>query len=70
MKIIERTCNAETGETIDIQRDETVAEKKIRESSEKEYAATQSEAEAKAIQRQLILDKLGLTSDEAKLLIG
>jgi hypothetical protein len=29
-----------------------------------------AEAEAKTVQRQLILDKLGLTADEAQLLLG
>jgi hypothetical protein len=33
-------------------------------------AAQQAEAEAKEIQRQAILDRLGLTSDEARLLLG
>ena len=33
-------------------------------------AAKQAEEEAKAAQRQAILDRLGLTADEAKLLLG
>ena len=33
-------------------------------------AAKQAEAEAKAAQRQAILDRLGLTADEAKLILG
>jgi len=32
--------------------------------------ARKTEAEAKAAQRQAILDRLGLTADEAKLLLG
>ena len=70
MKIIERTHDIETGEIVDIERDETAAEKKAREAREKESAAAQAEAEAKAAQRQAILDRLGLTADEAKLLLG
>ena len=70
MKIIERVFNAETGETVDIERDETAAEKKFRETKAKEVAAELAEAEAKAIARQAILDRLGLTADEAKLLLG
>ena len=70
MKIIERTHDIETGEIVDIERDETAAEKKAREAREKEIAAAQAEAEAKAAQRQAILDRLGLTADEAKLLLG
>jgi hypothetical protein len=34
------------------------------------YNEARAEAEAKAAQRQLILDKLGLTADEARLLLG
>jgi hypothetical protein len=70
MKIIERTFNAETGETVDIERDETAAEKKHREARAKEVAAELAEAEAKEVARQAILDRLGLTADEAKLLLG
>ena len=33
-------------------------------------AAAQVEAEAKETQRQVILDRLGLTSEEARLLLG
>jgi hypothetical protein len=33
-------------------------------------AAEKAEAEAKAATRQAILDRLGLTADEAKLLLG
>jgi hypothetical protein len=70
MKIIERTFNAETGETVDIERDETAAEKKHREARAKEVAAELVEVEARATARQAILDRLGLTADEAKLLLG
>ena len=39
--------------------------------AKREKAITeQAEAESKAAQRQLILDKLGLTADEARLLLG
>ena len=70
MKIIERVFNVETGETVDIERDETAAEKKYREAKAKEIAAAQAEAEAKSAQRQAILDRLGLTSEEAALLLS
>jgi hypothetical protein len=33
-------------------------------------AAAQAEAEARKTQRQAILDRLGLTADEAKLILG
>jgi hypothetical protein len=70
MKIIERTFNGETGETVDIERDETATEKKSREARAKEVAAELAEAAAKETQRQAILDRLGLTSEEARLLLG
>jgi stringent starvation protein B len=70
MKIIERVFNAETGETVDIEREETTAEKKAREDSQKQISLMKTEAEAKAAQRQAIADRLGLTADELKLLLG
>jgi hypothetical protein len=70
MKIIERTFNTETGETVDIERDETTAEKKAREASEKQYAQAKAESEAKATARAAILDRIGLTADELKTILG
>lgn len=70
MKIREKEFNIQTGEETITERDETAAEKKAREIKEKEIAALQSEAEAKATARQAVLDRLGLTADEAKLLLG
>lgn len=40
------------------------------EANEIERLAKQAEAEAKATARQALLDKLGITADEAKLLLG
>ena len=55
---------------IELSEDEqTLRNKEIKETAKIE-AKAKAEAETKAVQRQLILDKLGLTSDEAKLLIG
>jgi hypothetical protein len=45
-------------------------QKQIDDAIEQVKADEIAEAEANAIKRQLILDKLGLTADEAKLLIG
>lgn len=70
MKIVEKDFNALTGEETISERNETVAEKKNREKLETEFAEMQAETETKATQRQAILDKLGLTSDEARLLLG
>jgi hypothetical protein len=70
MKKTEKEFNVLTGETTFTERDETAAEKKEREAFVKEVAARQAEAEAKEAARQEILDRLGLTADEAKLLLG
>jgi hypothetical protein len=70
MKIIERTFNAETGETVDVERNETAQEKAEREKSESKRAELIAEAEARTAQRQAIADRLGLTADELKLLLG
>jgi len=70
MKIIEKEFNVQTGEETITERDETAAEKKVREAREKEVAAAIAETEAKEAARQAILDRLGLTADEAKLILG
>jgi hypothetical protein len=70
MKILEKEFNIQTGEETITERDETTAEKKAREQAEADYAVRQAEAEAKAAQRQAILDRLGLTSEEAALLLS
>jgi hypothetical protein len=68
MKIIERTHNIETGEIVDIERDETAAEKKARLEREAEIVAARAEAEAKAAKRATALAKLeALGLDEADL---
>jgi hypothetical protein len=48
----------------------TAAEFKIYEADQAAQLVKQAEAEAKAAQRQVILDRLGLTADEAQLLLG
>jgi hypothetical protein len=70
MKIIEKEFNVNTGETTITERDETAAETQERLEREAQIAAIQAEAEAKATARQAILDRLGLTADEAALLLG
>jgi hypothetical protein len=70
MKIIEKTFNVQTGEETITERDETAAEKKARLDFEKQIAAQQAEAEAKATARQAIADRLGLTADELQVLLG
>ncbi len=63
-----KVVNTETGE--EIVRDATVDEIAQIEITAANYAARQAEAAAKETQRQAILDRLGLTSDEARLLLG
>lgn len=57
--------NVETGEVIEreLSADEIAAK-------EAEAAKVQADLEAKEAARQALLDKLGITADEAKLLLG
>jgi hypothetical protein len=70
MKIIEKEFNVQTGEETITERDETAAEKKARETKEQEIAALKAEVETREAARQAIADRLGLTADELKLLLG
>jgi hypothetical protein len=70
MKITEKEFNAITGETTFTERDETAQEQAEREAFEAEAASAKAEAEAKAATRQVILDRLGLTEEEARILLG
>ena len=70
MKYLEKIVDITTGEETIVEREETAADKKLREQRAKEFAAIQAEAEAKKTQRQAILDRLGLTAEEAQLLLG
>jgi hypothetical protein len=70
VKIIEKEFNVITGETTITERDETAAEQSARETRAKEIAAELAEAEAKAAQRQALLSRLGITEEEARILLG
>ena len=70
MKITEKEFNALTGEETITERDETAAEKKYREVREKEFAKQLADAETKAIAKAAILDRIGLTADELKTILG
>jgi hypothetical protein len=63
-----RIHNIETDEIID--REMNDQEFAQYEASQAIEASIQAEAETKAEARQAILDRLGLTADEAKLLLG
>jgi hypothetical protein len=68
--MIEKEFNVETGEEIITEREETATEKELRIKLEAEYKMQQAEAKAKAAARQAIADRLGLTADELKVLLG
>jgi hypothetical protein len=63
-----RIHNVETNEVID--REMTANEFAIIEADQAIIAAAKAEAEAKATARAAILERLGLTSDEAAILLG
>jgi hypothetical protein len=63
-----RIHNVETNEIID--REMNDAEFAQHEIDQEDYVAREAEAQAKTVSRQAILDRLGLTADEAKLLLG
>ena len=60
--------NVETGEIV--VRDANAEELAQLAIDKAAFAAEQAEAEAKATARQAILDRLGLTADEAAILLG
>ena len=70
MKITEKEFNAITGETTITERDETASEQSAREAREIEIAARQAQAEAKAATRAALLTRLGITEEEARILLG
>lgn len=69
---MKRIVNCETGEVIE--REETaeeLAQYKIQEKAElARISAEKAEAEAKAADKAALLDRLGITADEARLLLS
>ena len=63
-----RIHNTETDEIID--REMTAAEFKIYEAEEAAQATARAEEKAKAAQRQALLTRLGITEEEARILLG
>ena len=63
-----RIHNVETNEVID--REMNDQEFAAYEAEQAANATKQAEAEAREAQRQVILDRLGITSEEAKILLG
>jgi len=70
MKITEKDFNIQTGEETITERDETTAETKARLDHAKAVAAEQVITDATATQKAALLARLGITADEAKLLLG
>lgn len=70
MKIIERIFDATTGETTDTERDATAEEIARQESLIAEAQAKAAEEETRAAAKQALLNKLGITEEEAALLLG
>lgn len=66
----EKDFNVSTGIETITEREETAAETKARLDHAKAIADAQAAAQAKAAARQVILDRLGLSVEEARLLLG
>lgn len=67
MKKIIKDFNLQTGEETITEREETNAEKKIRQEYEEEIVSKLKESQDKAIAKEVILKKLGITAEEAVL---
>ena len=65
MPLTKRIHNLETGEVLDIE----LTAQEIAELEQQAQAIEQAEAEAQA-QKQAILDRLGLTEDELRIVLG
>ena len=70
MKITEKEFNALTGEETITEREETATEKAERLLREKKIAEQAAEAEAKATAKAALLERLGISEDEARLLLS
>ena len=70
MKIIEKHFDIVTQEETIVERDETAAETKARLDSAKAYELLKSDREALESEKATLFARLGLTADEAKLLLS
>ena len=70
MKITEKEFNAATGEETITEREATATEKKAIEKAQADYVAAQAETEAKATAKAALLERLGITQDEANMLLS
>ena len=70
MKITEKTFDLVTGEETLTQRDETKSEKQEREAYEAQILERETAKAKDAVAKAALLAKLGITADEAKLLLS
>lgn len=70
MKIIERTYDASTGETTDVERELSAKEVKEKEAALAEIEKNANDKALKAAEKAALLSRLGITEDEAKLLLS
>jgi len=70
MKITEKIFNVETGVEEIIERDATPEEIAAQEAIDAEIVKAKNQSEVREAARQALLAKLGITADEAKLLLG
>lgn len=70
MKIIEKDFNLQTGEETITEREETRLEKAEREKFETQALRIQAQAEERAIAKSALLDRLGISAEEASLLLS
>ena len=70
MKIIERTFDVVTGETIDVERTLSAKETADRQAALAQIEADANARSAKAAEKAALLAKLGITADEAALLLS
>lgn len=70
--MIELIVNCETGETVEraLTPEEIAAREAEAAAFAEQQAAAEAEAVAKAAAKQAVLDRLGLTAEEAALLLG
>jgi len=70
MKLTITEINVETGEEITYERDETPQEEASRLETKAKNDAKEAEAEAKAAAKAALLAQLGITEEQAKLLLS
>jgi len=70
MKLTEKEFNAITGEETITEREETKAEAAERVAAKAEAEVRKAEAEARAIAKAALLAKLGITAEEAAILLS